>query len=432
MKKIFPIQWMHCKSCEMLIESACKDIPDIVYAKASSAKSTLEIDAKNISQQLGKTIEDAVEKLGYHMGEKNTTPFFSSDSIQRIISLLTIVFIVIVMLIARDQWWSTQNLSATLGKWNLLFYPLLIWLVAGISTCMALVGGVISSISAKWNEQHQNLSSRQRFFPQLYFQGGRILGFIVLGGFLGMLGNVFLFDGRVMGIASILVGILMLILGLDLTKLFPRIRTVSARLPFMKSSHPRWGAFLAGVLTFFLPCGFTLAMQILAISSGNFWMGGLIMGSFALGTLPGLLGIGGLLARAKGQWGKILFSIVGILTLFFGGYTINQGITLVGYNGSREANTWTETITKTMTYTADGLQPQELILEKGNHYQIDIIPETTVQWCMSTILLPGLDSHISMVKKGEPIHFTFTADKVGTYEFVCAMGVSHLAKIIIQ
>ncbi|HCB52054.1 TPA: hypothetical protein DEP21_05855 [Patescibacteria group bacterium] len=58
---------------------------------------------------------------------------------------------------------------------------------------------------------------------------------------------------------------------------------------------------MAGVLTFFLPCGFTLAMQILAISSGNFWMGGLIMGFFALGTLPGLLGIGGLLARAKGQ-----------------------------------------------------------------------------------------------------------------------------------
>jgi len=98
---------------------------------------------------------------------------------------------------------------------------------------------VIASVSAKWNEQHQNLSSRQRFFPQLYFQGGRVLGFVVLGGFLGMIGNVFLFDGRVMGIASILVGILMLVLGLDLTKLFPRIRMISTRLPFMKSSHPR-------------------------------------------------------------------------------------------------------------------------------------------------------------------------------------------------
>jgi len=105
-------------------------------------------------------------------------------------------------------------------------------------------------------------------------------------------------------------------------------------------------------------------MQILAIASGNFRLGGLIMGSFALGTLPGLLGIGGLLARAKGQGGKILFTVIGILTLFFGGYTINQGITLVGYQGARESDTWTETITKTMTYTANGLQPQELVLEK--------------------------------------------------------------------
>lgn len=51
---------------------------------------------------------------------------------------------------------------------------------------------------------------------------------------------------------------------------------------------------------------------------------------------------------------------------------------------------------------------------------------------MSTLLLPGLDSHISMVRKNEDIILQFTAKKKGSYEFVCAMGLSHNAKIIIE
>jgi sulfite exporter TauE/SafE len=48
---------------------------------------------------------------------------------------------------------------------------------------------------------------------------------------------------------------------------------------------------LSGALTFFLPCGFTFAMQLYALSTGNFWMGMAVMAIFAIGTLPGLLSI---------------------------------------------------------------------------------------------------------------------------------------------
>lgn len=45
--------------------------------------------------------------------------------------------------------------------------------------------------------------------------------------------------------------------------------------------------FLIGkVETFFLPCGFTQSMQIVALSSGSFVSGMFIMLAFALGTLP--------------------------------------------------------------------------------------------------------------------------------------------------
>ena len=52
---------------------------------------------------------------------------------------------------------------------------LLIGLTAGISSCMALVGGLILAISAKRNETHENQTPAKRIIPQLYFNSGRIL-----------------------------------------------------------------------------------------------------------------------------------------------------------------------------------------------------------------------------------------------------------------
>jgi sulfite exporter TauE/SafE len=60
------------------------------------------------------------------------------------------------------------------------------------------------------------------------------------------------------------------------------------------SEYSHKNSFVLGASTFFLPCGFTQAMQLYAMSSGNVFSGALIMGVFAVGTTPGLLSIGGL------------------------------------------------------------------------------------------------------------------------------------------
>ena len=49
---------------------------------------------------------------------------------------------------------------------------------------------------------------------------------------------------------------------------------------------------LVGAATFFLPCGFTQAVQIYAISTANPLTAGLVMATFAVGTTPGLLALG--------------------------------------------------------------------------------------------------------------------------------------------
>ena len=51
-----------------------------------------------------------------------------------------------------------------------------------------------------------------------------------------------------------------------------------------------------------------------------------------------------------------------------------------------------------MTYTEDGLTPKVVTLQKGKTYKVFINAMVTLQGCMSTITLPGLDDNIQQVK----------------------------------
>jgi len=88
-------------------------------------------------------------------------------------------------------------------------------------------------------------------------------------------------------------------------------------------------ALVAGAMTFFLPCGFTQAMQLYAVSTGSITKGALIMMLFALGTAPGLLGVGGLSSVFKGQKAKLFFMASGIAVIILGIFNISNASKLV-------------------------------------------------------------------------------------------------------
>src|ERR1700704_243071 len=52
-----------------------------------------------------------------------------------------------------------------------------IGLVASISTCIAVTGGLLVAVAAKYNEARGNLSSVQRLRPHIYFNIGRIISY---------------------------------------------------------------------------------------------------------------------------------------------------------------------------------------------------------------------------------------------------------------
>ena len=131
-----------------------------------------------------------------------------------------------------------------------------------------------------------------------------------------------------------------LALGLKLTGISPKLSNMSLALPKklcralgMKNQNGEYShkeAFVGGALTFFLPCGFTQAIQIYAVTTGSFVSGATIMFLFALGTIPGLLSVGALTSFLKGMPARVFFRFVGMVFLILGSLNIANGYNLSG------------------------------------------------------------------------------------------------------
>ncbi|MBI3864305.1 MAG: sulfite exporter TauE/SafE family protein [Planctomycetia bacterium] len=110
---------------------------------------------------------------------------------------------------------------------------------------------------------------------------------------------------------AIAAGILLVGQGLYSAGLIPRLRrrTAASFCPAhglfasFLTAPGTWNAFIAGVLTGFLPCGLVYAYLVLAAGTGNLWQGTAIMAVFGAGTAPLMLltGLGSALLSVKAR-----------------------------------------------------------------------------------------------------------------------------------
>lgn len=443
LEKTVPIKGMHCASCELLIAEELESIPGVTSAQASlKTNSATIVSAEQVSD---KDIENAVQAAGYEVGyESGQKPFFTHN--ERIWKDFAIGIIVVLGLYVLFQVLGIDKLvSSTSNSTSTGTMALLVGLTAGFSTCMALIGGLVISVAAKYAENHPTETALQKFRPHLFFNAGRIVSFIAFGAIIGAIGSTFALKGTFLGLLTIAVGAVMLVLGLQLTEIFPRI-TRGLALPSglakklgintrKEREYSHKNAFLMGAATFFLPCGFTQAMQLLAVSTGNPLQAAVIMGAFAIGTTPGLLTLGGLTSVVKGAFAQRFFRIVGVIVVAMALINFTNGFTLAGLNRFLDSS-------KPMVNTAVQKESSEgsVILNTTFKLKEDIVPskftakvgqKTTLvvdvkedgQGCMSTIMIIGLDDTPQYLKKGKKIELTFTASKPGTYTIACAMGV---------
>ncbi len=218
----------------------------------------------------------------------------------------------------------------------------LIGVAASMSSCLALVGGLLLSASAAWSAGHPRLSPWRKLEPLILFNAGRLAGYFALGGLIGLLGMTIDLSARSTGFVTIGLAFVMLWLGLNLLKILPK-RYCSIPLPryarksitALSTSRNPVAPLLLGALTFFVPCGFTQSMQLLALGSGSFWQGSVIMMAFALGTLPALLGISYVSSMAGGSFARVFYRFSGAMVVLLAIVNLQSGLTLTGVNVDR-------------------------------------------------------------------------------------------------
>lgn len=444
-KRVVPIKGMHCRSCEILIEEELLKIDGVNKVNVSEKRGIAEIYYEG--ELPDKHIETAVCDCGYSLGKDNKSwisknPRDYDDIIKAGIALAVIYFVAKGLGFFNIAFGSSNNLAS-------LPVVLLVGLTAGLSTCMALVGGLVLGVSARFSEKHPNATSLQKFKPHVIFNLGRIFFFTLFGAIIGYFGSFLQLGPSSIGLLTIAVGGVMLILGLQTVGIFPRLERVKFTLPKglyklvgidtqKQNEYSNRGSFLLGGMTFFLPCGFTQAMQLFAISSGSPVTGALTMGVFALGTAPGLLGVGGLTSLIKGAFAKPFFKFVGLMVIALSLFNISNGLNLTGIrlpdfgalssvsansdNTVADPNVTLENgvqIVK-MTQNYNGYSPRSFTIKKGVPVKW-VITSTDANTCAASILSSqlGIRKYLSL---GENV-IEFTPSDAGNIRFSCSMGM---------
>lgn len=326
----FHVNGMHCKSCTVLIESELGELPEITKAKASLSGQSVEISgdfADKLPEHVAQDLSQVLLPHGYSLGfeKKKHDPRWKQFSVALPIAL---GFVILFLLLQK------LNIVNLVTGSNVGYgTAFLIGIIASLSTCMAVVGGLVLSVSASYAKENDKVR------PQIYFHIGRLVSFFVLGGVIGALGSVFQLGINGTFILSIAVALILIILGINLLDVAPWMKKIQPTLPAFigkkvhtvkKSSHALMPALL-GIATFFLPCGFTQSMQIYTLTTGSFSAGALTMFFFALGTLPVLLVLSFTsLAIKKKAASGIFFKTAGLVVIFFGIFNVISSLVLIG------------------------------------------------------------------------------------------------------
>jgi sulfite exporter TauE/SafE len=211
-------------------------------------------------------------------------------------------------------------------------------LVASMSSCIAVTGGLLVAVAAKYNEASIALTPGQRIKPHFYFNAGRILSYTLLGGAIGALGSTLTLSPKINGVLTLVASAVMILLGLQMLRLLPALtrflptmpKSVSHFIHDLAERDANSGAFVLGAATFFLPCGFTQALQLYVLAKGSFAVGALTMLAFSLGTLPALLSLSALSSLASGNVQRHFLKFAGAAVIVLGIANIQYGLVLAG------------------------------------------------------------------------------------------------------
>ena len=435
-----PVAGMTCVSCEKRITKALTKLPGVVSASASARKGSASLITTSEASRA--SIEKAIVSTGYRVG---CSPWFNRELDVWRSALLATVFVAgLVWLIGAGD---LAGRFGDLSKGGLLLV-LALGLAAGASTCMAMVGGIILAISAsaagRSTAKGTSAARSAALRVNLIFQAGRIGGFGLLGVALGAIGKRAAMPQSVTVALMMAVAVTMLLVGLRLTELSPRVAgwsptipaSVGDRLGITGGAPARRtaGVVLAGAATFFLPCGFTQAVQLYAFSTGSPTSAGVIMATFAIGTSPALLALAGAPTLITGPRRTAVLRALGVVVVGFAVINATSALRLAGVelsvpsrstqaaSASTSANVTVTPVDQTITSSQDGngYHPDETVVYAGRptHW---VVTSTAPFSCAASLGSQDLGFQ-GVLKEGRNV-IELPALSKGTYQYSCTMGM---------
>lgn len=455
----YRVSGMHCGSCELLIEQKIKELPGVERVVAVLAEETVMIFYKGEAPSLA-WLNSTFTKHGYTFSEDDGTSG-NSTSGSYTVPLIIAVILAGAFLYMNKISGGALRVDSESGLGAFFVFGLL----AGVSSCAALVGGLVLSLADKWSNKGSGIANV--VYPHALFNVGRLVSYMLAGLLLGLLGAKAQLSTSAISVLVIVISAVMAVfalqmLGVSWAKKIRLLPKSVARAGAKERGATRWSGFITGFLTVLVPCGFTLIVESVAILSKNPITGMLVMGLFSLGTSVGLLAVGIVSSKlaANKKLSQLFNYAAAFLVLFFVAYNVNVQFSITARVQSwlnrgkintfvtpvatstavptavvtRGAGTPAPSISptdaagavqliKTEYTSALDINPNKFEVKVGRPVRMEVLVKDDGSGCMSTIRIDQLYPQSQLLRRGETLVMEFTPTAVGEYQITCAMGV---------
>lgn len=328
-------------------------------------------------------------------------------------------------------------------------------LTAGGISCLAMQAGLLASAlinHADTKSGKNSFSLKQKLVPVMAFLLAKLVAHTLFGALLGSVGALISISLGIRITFQVLIALFMLATAFNLLELHPIFRYVAFTPPrfllrLIKKtslSSDLFSPVLLGLLTIFVPCGVTQAMELAAIGSGNFAQGAMIMFAFTLGTFPlfVLFGLGAkeLTLRGKSMLNRLagtalilmsLYYLHGVAVVLDAPFTLNKLSSRFSPQ-TNQANTgeieWARDSESdqnlqqvSIKVNNSGYAPRLIKVKKDIPVELTLISQDTYS-CALAFVFPEFEID-TMLGPNDRQVFNFTPTQKGQFTFTCSMGM---------
>lgn len=436
------IEHMTCPNCEAKVEK---------LIRLASLEANVEIERVQVSYKNGEAIIHAnIDNSNATLLEKNIIHFLEVDGYAAstltkfeqeedkkqekfdIMSFFMIILVILSLYYFVDHFIGFDFIPEVSASTSYLML-----FVIGLMTslhCVSMCGGInLSQCIVTTIEPVEKVSFISKYRSSILYNTGRVVSYTVIGGLVGAIGSVFNLSLKASGMITIIAGLFMVLMGINMLSIFPTLRKWIPQLPKFSFMNTRGNQqsnrpFYVGILNGLMPCGPLQTMQIFALGTGSALSGALSMFAFSLGTVPLMFVFGAVSSSLSKKFTDKMLKASAVLVIVLGIIMFGRGLSLGG-----SALSFASSSGYVVSEMVAGTQTIRTTLESGAYPAIVVQKGVPVRWimdadkldingCNNRINIPFADIRNYRFSPGENV-IEFTPDESGTFGYSCWMGM---------